>query len=61
MIINASFWSKNDLIRNEMMTYKYFHSPNEHFDVMFIYATNTFLSCILGISRDRGISSSSNV
>ena len=37
------------------MTYQYFHSPYEQFDVMFIYSTNTFLNCILDISRDPGI------
>ena len=48
------FCSKNSLLR-EMMTYQYFHSSYEHIDAMCIYATSTFLSCILDICRDRGI------
>ena len=40
----------SSLLRNEMMTYQYFHSPYGHIDAM-LY-TSTFLSCILDIFRD---------
>ena len=38
-----------------MLTYQYFHSPYEHFDVMFIYiyASNTFISCVLDIRSQK--------
>ena len=32
-----------------MVTYQYFHCPYEHFDVMFLYASDPFIGCVLDI------------